>query len=517
MKRITKIEPSVRLGKSKLRVAAYARVSTQSEDQLISLEAQKNYYETRIKSNPDWEYAGLYYDEGISGLNMANRNGLNTLLSDCEGGKIDLILIKSISRFARNTAECLEAIRKLIRLNVFIYFEKENINTGDMEGELLLTIFSSLAESESRAISQNETWSIQKRFQNGTYVIPSPPFGYKNEAGLMVIKEDEAEVVRLIFSEFLAGKGVYLITKELNKKGVRTKRDKRWHQSAVMGILKNEKYKGDALFQKTFTDSSFIRHQNKGEKTQYYITDHHEAIISPEEFDAVQALIDRRTQELNIEKRNSKYNNRYPLTGKIICGECGATWKRRTHSKDGAKYHTYCCNTHIRHKDQCSQRYIHEKSFEAAFINLLNKLVFSKKVLLQPLLKSLTIVHKKSELTQINRLEVALEENQSKRQQLMNLYTKKYLEPSVFMVQNESLLAEGKFLEGQKAELTASVQHEFAHVEELKKLIRHISSTDTIERFDEAVFDDLVDHITVYQRFEIGISLKCGLTLKERL
>ena len=180
---------------------------------------------------------------------------------------------------------------------------------------------------------------------------------------------------------------MYLITKELNKKGVRTKRDKRWHQSAVMGILKNEKYKGDALFQKTFTDSSFIRHRNKGEKTQYYITDHHEPIVSAEEFDAVQALIERRTQELNIQKQNSKYNNRYPLTGKIICGECGATWKRRTHSKDGSKYYTYCCNTHIRHKDQCSQRYIHEKSFEAAFINLLNKLVFSKKVLLQPLLK----------------------------------------------------------------------------------------------------------------------------------
>ena len=251
MKRITKIEPSVRMEKTKLKVAAYARVSTQCEDQLVSLEAQKNYYETRIKANPDWEYAGLYYDEGISGVNMANRSGLNSMLADCEEGKIDPILIKSISRFARNTAECLEAIRKLIWLNVFIYFEKENINTGDMEGELLLTIFSSLSESESKAISENETWSIQKRFQNGTYVIPSPPFGYKNEAGLMVIKEDEAEVVRLIFSESLAGKGVYLITKELNKKGVRTKRDKRWHQSAVMGILKNEKYKGDALFQKT--------------------------------------------------------------------------------------------------------------------------------------------------------------------------------------------------------------------------------------------------------------------------
>lgn len=448
---------------------------------------------------------------------MANRNGLNTLLVDCEGGKIDLILIKSISRFARNTAECLEAIRKLIRLNVFIHFEKENINTGDMDGELLLTIFSSLAESESKTISENGTWSIQKRFQTGTYVIPSPPFGYKNEAGLMVIKEDEAEVVRFIFSEYLAGKGVYVIAKEFNKKGIPTRRQKRWNQSAVRAILRNEKYKGDALFQKTFTDATFIRHHNKGEKTQYYITEHHEPIVSVEEFESVQAIMDQRSLELKIEKQGSKYRNRYAFSGKIICGECGATWKRRTHSKAGDQYYTYCCNTHIKHKDQCSQRFVNEKSFETAFINMLNKLVFSKKVLLQPFAKSLTGIHQKGDLSRINRLQAALEENLSKRHQLMNLYTKKYIEPSVFTVQNESLLAEAKFIEDQKEELTASVQHEYGYLEETKKLLKYIGSGDVFESFDESAFDDLVDHITVYHRFEIGFALKCGLTLKERL
>jgi len=194
MKRITKIEANEKLQK-KLRVAAYARVSTDSREQLVSLDAQRSHYETSIKSNPNWEYVGLYYDEGVSGTSMAKRDGLIKMLDDCEAGKIDFIIIKSISRFARNTTECLEAVRKLIKLKVFIYFEKENINTGDMENELLLTIFSSLAESESISISENEKWSIEKRFQNGTYVVAYPPYGYKNEDGLMVINEDEVDVV----------------------------------------------------------------------------------------------------------------------------------------------------------------------------------------------------------------------------------------------------------------------------------------------------------------------------------
>ena len=200
MKRITKIEAAGAKAKKKLRVAAYARVSTDTDKQLVSLETQKNHYEKYIKARPDWEYAGLYYDEGVTGTKLAKRDGLLRLLDDCDKGLIDYIIVKSISRFSRNTVDSIEIVRKLCQDGIYIYFEKENIDTGKMEGELLLSILSSLAESESRSISENETWGIQKRFMNGTFKIGYPPYGYKNVNGEMIVVEEQAEIVRWVFS-----------------------------------------------------------------------------------------------------------------------------------------------------------------------------------------------------------------------------------------------------------------------------------------------------------------------------
>ena len=516
MKRITKIEANEKLQK-KLRVAAYARVSTDSREQLVSLDAQRCHYETCIKSNPSWEYVGLYYDEGISGTSMAKRDGLLKMLDDCEAGKIDFIIIKSISRFARNTTECLEAVRKLIKLKVFIYFEKENINTGDMENELLLTIFSSLAESESISISENEKWSIEKRFKNGTYIVAYPPYGYKNEDGLMVINEDEVDVVRYIFTECLAGKGGHVIARDLNDKRIPTRRKTEWSSGTVNSILCNEKYKGDVLYQKTFTDSSFVRHINNGEKNQYYVTDHHEAIISAEDFDIVQTMIKKRSTDLKIKTGEGKYQNRYPFSGKIVCSECGATWKRRTHSESKVKYYAYACGTHIKRVDQCSMQFIRERNIEVAFLNMINKLVFSKKVLLQPLLANLKDLNQGEALARLDKLDVALEENLNKRQKITELFAKEYLETAVFNEQNSGLLAEAKQINDEKETLYASLAHEHEHLEALNKLIKYINSVGTLREFDEAAFEEHVKYIIVFKRFEIGFVLKCGLTLRERL
>lgn len=516
MKRITKIEANEQLQK-KLRVAAYARVSTDSREQLISLDAQRSHYETCIKSNPNWEYVGLYYDEGVSGTRMAKRNGLNKMLDDCEAGKIDFIIIKSISRFARNTTECLEAVRKLIKMKVFIYFEKENINTGDMENELLLTIFSSLAESESISISENEKWSIEKRFQNGTYVVACPPYGYKNEDGLMVINEDEVDVVRYIFSACLTGKGGHLIARDLNDKGISTRKKREWSSGTVLSILRNEKYKGDVLFQKTFTDGTFARHINNGEKNQYYIAEHHEAIITAEDFELAQMIIKRRSNEMKIQTGEGKYQNRYPFSGKIVCGECGATWKRRTHTESKVKYYAYACGTHIKRVDQCSMQFIRERNIEVAFLNMINKLVFSKKVLLQPLLASLKDLNQGEALARLDKLDVALEDNLNKRQKITELFAKEYLEPAVFNEQSAGLLAEAKQISDEKETLYASLAHEHEHLESLNKLIKYINSVGTLKEFDEAVFEEHVEYIIVFKRFEIGFVLKCGLTLRERL
>lgn len=269
MKRITKIEAAKSSDKKKLRVAAYARVSTDSEEQLLSLDTQKNHYETYIKARPDWEYAGLYFDEGITGTKLAKRDGLLQLISDCERGLIDYIIIKSISRFSRNTVDSIEVVRKLCSMGIYIFFEKENIDTGKMESELLLSILSSLAESESHSIAENSKWSIQKRFQNGTFKISYPPYGYENVNGKMVIDGEKAETVRWIFSEILAGKTPAVVAKELNKKGIPSKRGGRWEGHVINSMIRNEKYTGDAILQKTFTDDSFTRHIKRGGGEEY--------------------------------------------------------------------------------------------------------------------------------------------------------------------------------------------------------------------------------------------------------
>lgn len=519
MKRITKIEANetLQLTPKKLRVAAYARVSTDNREQLASLEAQKSHYEVYIKNNPNWEYVGLYYDEGLSGTNMAKRDGLQKMLSDCEKGLIDFIVIKSISRFARNTTECLEAVRKLIKLNVFIYFEKENINTGDMESELLLTIFSSLAESESVSIAENETWAIQKKFQDGTYKIGCPPYGYKNVNGKMVIDDTEAEVVRFIFSECLSGKGCYMIAKALREKKVPTRKGGKWSSCGVKDILRNEKYKGDVLLQKTFTDSQFNRHYNRGEKPKYYVKNHHEAIISEEEYEAAQSIIEQRSKEKNIVTEDKKYLSRYPFSGKIICAECGATWKRRTHSSSNDKYYTYTCNTHLKDKGRCSQLFIRETDFEIAFINMMNKLIFSKKILLQPYLNSLKSIDQDSTLARINELEKALEQNFDRRQVLTNLLSKQYIEVEQYTQQNNELLVEADELRNERDTLYRTVNGELENTEAASLLLKHLSNNTWLIEFESEAFEKHVDHIIVYSRSEIGFVLKCGLNLKERL
>ena len=250
MKRITKIDAAAKETK-KLRVAAYARVSTDSADQLVSLDAQKEHYEQVIKNCPNWEFAGLYYDEGVSGTKMAKRDGLLRMLADCERGLIDYILVKSISRFSRNTVESVETVRRLSAMGIYIFFEKENIDTGKMEGEMMLSIMSSLAEDESRSLSENNKWSIQKRFQNGTYVIGTPAYGYKNVDGKMVIDEEKAAIVRRMFASVMEGKSGAKIASELQAEGIPTARGGKWQSSVIIGMIRNETYIGVAVFRRT--------------------------------------------------------------------------------------------------------------------------------------------------------------------------------------------------------------------------------------------------------------------------
>ena len=518
MKRITKIAENSAIpgSRKKLRVAAYCRVSTDSEEQRISLEAQKAHYESYIKSNEDWEYAGLYYDEGISGTKKDKRDGLLSLIADCEKGKIDLVLTKSISRFARNIMDCLELVRKLLDRGISIYFEKENLNTGSMESELMLSILSSLAEGESVSISENNKWSIQRRFRNGTFIVSYPPYGYENRNGEMVINEEQAKVVRFIFDEILAGESAHKVAVKLQEQGVPTKKGGTWTETTIRGILANEKYVGDILFQKTYTDCYFNRHINHGEVDQYYMKDHHEAIIRRDVFEKAQLLVEQNGREKGVEKGSNKYNKRYPFTGKIICGECGTLFRRRIHS-NGRTYVAWCCKKHIQDKEQCSMQFIRESEVEFAFVTMMNKLIYGNKWILKPLLQSLRETSRTESFLQIQALEEKLEKNTERRQTLMNLMTNGYLEAALFHQENNELLQEAEELRIRKERLSHEINGEMTKTEEVSRLLKFTEKAEMLTEFDANIFEAYVDHITVLTRNEIAFELKCGLSLKERV
>lgn len=518
MKKITKIGTNEPLAeKKKLKVAAYCRVSTASDEQLISLEAQKAHYESHIRANDEWEYVGLYYDEGITGTKKDVRAGLLSMIADCEDGKIEFIITKSISRFARNTTDCLEMVRELTNLGVSVFFEKENINTGSMESELMLSILSSLAESESVSISENSKWSVKKRFQNGTFIIAYPPYGYENDSGTMVIVPEQAEIVKEIFDVCLAGNGTHAIAKMLNDRGIKTKKGGKWHATTVKGILTNEKYTGDVIFQKTYSDSSFHRHRNYGEQDMFFCENHHEAIISHEDFEKVRAVLDQRATEKGNGTDTYRYQNRYCFSGKIKCGECGTTFKRRQHYKPSGNYVAWTCGKHLENKKECSMLYISDESIKLAFLTMMNKLTYGHQVILKPLLRTLRGMDDKDRLLRIQELDICIEGNTERKQILTSLMATGVLEPTVFNKENAALVMEEQKLRAEKEKLVNFVGGDKTRIKELQKLMAFTSKDMMLTAFEDETFLAFVESITVESRTKIVFHLKCGLNLTERL
>lgn len=515
---VIKIQPNVKKSKDmpKQRVAAYCRVSTDNSGQIESLETQIKHYETYIKSNPSWVYAGIYYDEGISGTKKEKRHGLLRMVSDCENKKIDLIVTKSISRFARNTAYCLELVRKLLNIGVFVYFENENINTGSMESELMLSILSGLAEGESVSISKNNKWALKRRFQNGLFKISYAPYGYDVLDGKLVVNESQAEIVRFIFSEILSGKGAQKIAKGLNDRMIPTKRNSKWTSKTIIDMVRNEKYVGDALFQKYYTDDNFNRRRNKGECNQYFATNHHDPIVSRETFEAAQAVIDQHCKEYGLEKNNSKYQNRYPFSGKIICGQCGGVFKRRTHAT-GRHRIAWCCSTHIMDIEKCSMKYVPQADIEFAFVTMMNKLIFGHEAVLRPLFNALRGMNSENAIEAIKAIDKSLEENALQRNVLVELMAKGYLEPAIYNKSNNDLLQEAERLRRQKKSITQLLSSDFQAATEAGTLLQYAAKTSTLSAFDGALFTRFVARVVVLSREEIAFELKCSLTLKERL
>lgn len=518
MKSIVKIEPTVsRKAAAKMRVAAYCRVSTGMDEQLVSLETQKSHYEELIGSNPEWKFAGLYYDEGISGTNKEKRPALRQLITDCEAGKIDRILTKSLSRFARNTTDCLEMVRKLLDLGVTIFFEKENLDTGSMDSEILLSIVSSLAESESVSTSQNSKWGVRHRFENGSYKISQAPFGYNVSDGVFSINEQEAEWVRWIFSETLSGRTVSAIARELNEKQVHPRRSGRWSPTTIRSMLTNEKYIGDCLFQKTFSDFRFHRHKNYGEQDQFYIEDHHEAIISREDFEAVSKLKEQRIKEKQIKKGGSHYRKRYPFSKKIICGECGAVFKRHMNHTGSLRYPVWACTGHLANSQGCSMKSIKEVDLEYAFTTMMNKLIFAKREILDALLEGIRSETHRCNSHRINEIDEKLDKNAERRQTLVMLMTRGYLEPALFTSESNKISSEMDALTAEKELLVNDTAGSVQMIDALIELIRFAGQAQPSPDFDGELVERFLDKVTISKRNEVIFHLKCGLNLTERI
>ena len=339
----------------KLRVAAYCRVSTEEEEQQGSFEIQKLYYTEKINSTPEWEVAGIYADDGISGVHTKKRDGFNQMIQDCKKRKIDLILTKSISRFARNTLDSIQYVRMLKQMGIAVVFEKENINTATMNSEMILTVLSAFAQAESESISQNVARGKRMGYKHGKFAFPyGRIIGYRKGAdGKPEIIPEQAEVIRLIFNSYLQGDSLQSIKTKLETAGALTARgNTEWSAQSIQRILQNEKYCGDVLLQKTFTEDVLtgVHKKNTGQLPQYYIENYHEGIVSKQIFREVQAEIARRNSKSAAnqrKRRRGRYNSKYALTERLVCGDCGSPYKRMTWNIHGRKQIVWRCVNRI--------------------------------------------------------------------------------------------------------------------------------------------------------------------------
>lgn len=356
---IRKVKPDAAMPRLE-RVAAYCRVSSGKDAMLHSLSAQVSHYSELIQRRLGWAYAGVYADEALTGT-KDDRPEFQRLLADCRAGKIDRVLTKSVSRFARNTVTLLETVRELKELGVAVYFEEQNIDSLSGDGELMLTILASFAQEESKSVSDNCKWRIRKDFSEGKPMNLPLLYGYRREKGRIVIDEREAEIVRFIFRSCLNGMGKGRITEELREQGVPCRLGGEWQTETVGGILKNEKYTGDALLQKTYIENHLTKRKcfNRGELPQYYAESTHPAIIDHEMYEKVQVLIAERREKTNVQK---DVTARYPFSGLIVCGCCGAHYHRRTNPTRI----TWQCVTYLRRgKKHCAAKQIPEETLRS--------------------------------------------------------------------------------------------------------------------------------------------------------
>ena len=504
-KKITRVEfPTKPLSPSQptptKRVAAYARVSTVKDAQENSLQSQQEYFAEYIRQHSDWVFAGMYTDDGVSGLSIRRRDGFNRMIRDALAGKIDLIVTKSVSRFARNTVDSLTTIRRLKEKGVGVTFEKENIDTLDSKGELLLTIMSSLAQEESRNISENVTWGWRKRIADGKVSMTYGNFlGYERGAdGNPVVDEAQARIVRQIYGMFLDGQTPSSIAATLTRLGVPTPTGRaNWQNSTVKSILTNEKYKGDALLQKTVTVDflSKAHKSNEGEAPQFFVENSHLAIISREVYDLVQMELQRRG------KRGRHTSAKSIFSDRLICGECGATFGSKVwHSTDPYRKVIWRCNQKYTRKDEkCPNRHLNEEKIKEAFVIAVNQLVIQRDEIFATYDKILAGLTDTATLDAgLQRLEMEKDDILQRITDLIHENATTKMDQGEYNRRYDGLETQRVAISEKQKRIKEKLSDKLFRKRKLEAFMSELKSAEQLIYFDEQLFARTVEQITVF-------------------
>ncbi len=510
--KVTVIDP-IAQEKAKLRVAAYARVSSDSADQLNSYLAQVDYYTRHIAENPDWELADVYADEGISGLDTRKRDEFNRMLADCRAGKIDRILVKSMSRFARNTRDSLHFMRELMRLGVTIRFEKENIDTGRLSSEQTAAIYAAFAQMESTGHSSNMRLSVRMRMEKGIFTPSSMPYGYRLNGLEPEIVPEEAEVVRYIFAATLSGRGQQDIAQELNALGVERGHGRnKWHHHTISYIQTNPAYTGNTVWNKSFRADTipFPKVLNQGQRPKYNVEGSHQPIINQEDFQRVQGLLAARKEQFtgSAQPVMSVYIKR------VYCGKCGTVCRRKVNS--GKPY--WICNRHDTGKDLCPIPPILEAALTAATLRLHNKLILHGVEIFQPLLEQLREVRERelrsnSKLSDIDK-EIANISGQNLV--LTRLKNKGCIDSALALSQADELGRKLRDLLRLRRKVLEAADGD-EQIQDTEAMLDYLEVAPWLDEVTPGLFENLVERITVVSAEVVKFRLPNGLELTERL
>ena len=511
---ITVINQALLRANARQRVCAYCRVSTGSADQLNSYARQIRVYTEMIRRNPDWEMVDIFADEGITGTSADKRPEFQRMIGMCEARKIDRIITKSVSRFARNVKEALEYIRKLKLLGVGVQFEKEGIYTLSMGDEMLLNTFAAIAEEESVEIAIRLRNANKKRMADGDFIDGHAPYGFRLIDRKLVRYDPEAEIIERIFSAYLSGKSTHEIARMLNEEGIPSRENNTWKSTAIKFILKNEKYKGDYLCQKTFhTDVlPFRQKRNYGEEDQFYIENSHSGIVSRDVFDTANGILTARREKIASGEIADAEERIF--TRRIVCGECGSFYNRK--KSNGAVY--WACPKHLESRELCPSHYIRQERIEDAFITMVNKLRFGKE---RVITRSIELLEKakdagRRENEQAYETSRQIADLSSKLLMLEQLNTKGYLATDVYLTQSRELAAKITALKKDRSDILSSALD--GRIAGLKELESAISSVEKpLESFDKPLFDSIVENITVDGSDRAAFTVKGGLRFTEPL